>query len=311
MICVAICTRERPRMLHRMLTSCAAIILDQRSEIMFVVIENGKISGAEEVVDSFRNDIDIHYINEPKLGIVNARNASIEFFLDSSADWMASFDDDEVVSPEWLGAMLDAMECFPECNVFAGPHIRQSPKTASRWFPFENPKKIETGTPEWNVSTANVLFNRKVFSPDCMGLRFHPAFNFSGGEDTQLFYNLKDNGQKILWVSDATVVEPTIDERGTFAAQSQRLVARSQNWGKINIMRLGNFRGRLLVFWFMLATTLNVFSFAVLGTLVLVASENRGVKVLSKSLKNGLAAKGYFKSLFLKDGNYYADTDGF
>lgn len=310
MICIAICTRERPKMLHQMLTSCAAIIQDKRSDLTFVVIENGEKKGAEAVADLFRAELDIQYVNEPNLGIVNARNASIEFLLASNADWMASFDDDEMVSPEWLCAMLDAMDQFPECNVFAGPQIRLAPETASRWFPFKSPKKLATGTPEWNVSTANVLFNRKVFSLDGLGLRFHPEFNFSGGEDTQLFYKLKDSGEQILWVCDAECIEPTIEERGTFVAQSERLVARSQNWGKINIMRFGNLRGGLLVCWFMLVTTVNVFSYAVIGIIVLVVSEDKGVAVLSKSLRSGLSAVGYFKALFLKDGRYYKVTDG-
>ena len=311
MICISICTRSRPKMLRRLLTSCAEILPDDRAKIMLVVVENGEPAEASAIVDAFREELDLHYVNEPNLGIVNARNASIDFFLTTEAEWMASFDDDELVSPDWLKAMLDAMESYPSCRVFAGPQVRLAPENASRWFPYKSPKKMETGTAVWNVSTANVLFNRSVFSKKGLGLRFHPDFNFSGGEDTHLFYTLKDRGEPILWVNDAECTEPTIEERGTFSEQVQRHVARSQNWGKIKIMRFGNIRGRLLVFWLMFASMLNVFSYAVIGALILVASEDKGVSILSKSLHNGLNAAGYFKSLILKGGNYYAKTDGY
>ena len=131
MICVTICTRERPKMLHRLLTSCTKIEPDNRSKLTFIVIENGEAAGVSSVVGEFQTQLDIAYVSEKKLGIVNARNAAVEQFLESGATWMASFDDDEIVSPGWLIAMLDAIDSYPECHVFAGPQIRIPPKNAS------------------------------------------------------------------------------------------------------------------------------------------------------------------------------------
>ena len=310
MICVAICTRERPKMLRRMLESCANLSRDHRSNTMFVIIENGEIGVAHSIVDEFSDELNICCINENRQGIVNARNAAIEFFLTLDADWMASFDDDEMVSSGWLKAMLDAIDRFPECRVFAGPQVRLESKEASIWFPPKKPKPMATGTKNWNVSTANVLFHRSIFSSDGLGVRFDSRFNFSGGEDTQLFYQLKDIGEQILWVSDAECVEPTIPERATFLAKAQRTIVRTQNWGTISLLRFGRILGGLLISWFMVASAINVFSYAIIGVIVLVFSEKSGVAMLSRSLENGCQAIGYFKTIFRKSGSYYVDTDG-
>lgn len=310
MICVTICTRERPKMLHRLLTSCAKIESDHRSKIAFIVIENGEAAGAYSVVDEFQPQLDISYVNEKNLGIVNARNTAVEIFLASGATWMGSFDDDGIVSPGWLVAMLDAIDSYPECRVFAGPQIRIPPKNASIWFPHRESKFIDTGTKNWNVSTANILFQRNIFAKDGLQAKFDPRFNLSGGEDTQLFYTLKDLGEDILWVSEAECIEPTIDARGTFRAKSERIIVRAQNWGNIVLLRFGRLTGGLLVFWYLFASILNVFSLAIFGTFVLIFSETKGIEVLSRALQSGFQAIGYFKSLFLKNGEYYANTDG-
>ncbi len=310
MICVVICTRERPQMLHRLLFSCTKIDPDQRSKLSFIVVENGEAAGALSVVNEFQTQLDISYVNEKNLGIVNARNTAVEHFLASGAAWMASFDDDEIVAPGWLTAMANAIDSYPECRVFAGPQIRIPPKTASIWFPQKVPKPMDTGTKNWNASTANVLFQRSVFAKDGLQMRFDPGFNFSGGEDTQLFYRLKGLGVDILWVSDAKCTEPTIDARGTFRAKSDRIVIKAQNWGDIVRQRRGRTVGGLLVVWYLLASVLNVFSFTIIGIPVLIFSETKGIYVLSRALENAFQAIGYFKSLFLKSGEYYAQTDG-
>lgn len=310
MICVTICTHERPKMLHRLLTSCTKIKPDDRSKPTFIVVENGEASGASSIVDGFTAQLDISYVNEKELGIVNARNTAVEKFLLSGATWMASFDDDEIVSPGWLTAMLDAIDSYPECRIFAGPHIRIPPKNASIWLPHRVPKTMETGTINWDVSTANILFQRSIFSKNGLQSRFDTRFNLSGGEDTLLFYTLKDLGQEILWVSTAECVEPTIEARGTFRAKSNRILVKSHNWGKILLLRFGPLAGGLLVIWYLFASVLNVFSFAFIGAFAIVLSESKGIYFLSRSLQSGFQVIGYFKSLFLKNGKYYKNTDG-
>jgi len=70
---------------------------------------------------------------------VNARNAGIEALMDTGADWMATFDDDEAIS---------------------GPQIRVLPEGHSKWLKAPTKPNPETGMRVWNASTGNALFHR-------------------------------------------------------------------------------------------------------------------------------------------------------
>ena len=67
MICITICTRQRPKMLRRALESCKNITPDQRSSVRFIVIENGAAETAQVIVSEFEPYLDIQYYHEPKL----------------------------------------------------------------------------------------------------------------------------------------------------------------------------------------------------------------------------------------------------
>ena len=291
--------------------SCLDIEPAADCSLEFIVVENGPDDLAHTVVQKFECALDIRILSEPNLGIVKARNAGIEAFLNSEADWMASIDDDVIVSPGWLSAVASAVGAYPDCNIFAGPQHRIASENAGRWLPHRPFPEMETGTINWNVSTANVIFRRHVFAPDGLGLRFDTNFNLSGGEDTRLFYILKDKGENIRWVKEATVAEPTTDARSTFRARAARYSLQAHNWGRLNVLRFGGGMGRLLVLWFMIASAMNVVSFGLIGIFALVYSEPLGIKIYNKSLINACEAVGYFRALFLKPSNFYSSTDGY
>ena len=297
-------------MLERALQSCAGINPPPTCALEFIIAENGPEKTAQSVIKKFDDRLNIQLINEPRIGVVHARNACIEQFLKGTSDWMVSFDDDVIVSSGWLQALLLAIPAYPDCKVFAGPQVRLASKNAGRWLPHRPFPALKTGTINWNASTANVIFNRIIFDPDGLNLRFDPAFNLSGGEDTRMFYMLKDLKQNIRWISDAIVTEPTPETRATFKARASRFILQAHNWGRLNVIRFGPLWGRALVFWFMFASALNVLTLGLIGVFALVYSERLGIKVFNKSLINGCEAIGYFRALFLSHSQFYARTDG-
>jgi len=297
-------------MLERALHSCSEIEPHADYGLEFIVVENGSGDLATSVVQKFENTLEIKIVSEPNLGIVSARNAGIEAFLDSQAHWMASFDDDVIVSAGWLQAVASVIGAYPACNIFAGPQHRIAGAKAGRWLPHRPFPEMATGTVTWNVSTANVIFRRYVFAAEGLGLRFDPEFNFSGGEDTRLFYMLKDMDESIRWAKDALVTEPTADVRATFKARAARYSLQAHNWGRLNILRFAGGMGRILVFWFMFASAMNFVTYGLIGMFALVYSEQLGIKIYNKSLINGCEAIGYFKALFLKPSRFYSSTDG-
>lgn len=310
MICTVICTRERPKMLRRMLESCINITADDRSDMIYIIVENGPAEQAQEIVTAFSDRLNIQYVHEPKVGIVNARNKGIEAFLESGADWMASFDDDEEVSSEWLREMLNAITAHPFCKIFSGPQFRTLPDGANKWLAAKLRPNPVTGTIYWNVSTANTLFRREVFAEDNLNLRFHPLFNLSGGEDTYLFHQLKDLREPIIWVREAECFEPMTPIRTTFEARLKRNIQVSQNWAKMKKLRFGRVAGTTLVAITCLGSAVNFVVFGVVGGGVYVLNKNAGFHILNFGLKMGTETIGHFKGLFFQQGELYAEVQG-
>jgi len=311
MICVAVCTRKRPKMLRRLLESCSAIPTDSRTDLRFVIVENGSQSYGPELVSEFSGKLNIAYINEPEVGITNARNAAIEYFLNSDARWLGFLDDDEYVLEGWLAAMLNAIEQFPGCLAFAGPSDRQAVSGGSVLLSVETKRRMPTGTLHWNASTANVLLHRSVFSQSGYGIRFDPRFNKSGGSDTRLFFQLKDLGERMIWVDEAICIEPTIPDRAKLNVRTRRVLSQSQNWGKITILRFGPLIGGARNLLFSFLSLVNFVTHGIVGGFILIFSEKYGFAILSRSLKFGLKAIGLFQSNFFKSLVRYEDTDGY
>ena len=297
-------------MLKRVLQSCTEFVEHKDCEFEFTIVENGPENLAHGVVLPFQKTMSIRVVKEPAIGIVHARNTGIQSFLAGKSDWMVSFDDDVIVSANWLAAMLDAMKRFPDCRIFSGPQIRIAAKDSGIWLPHRPFPPQKTGAINWNASTANVVFHRQTFDSSGLNLRFDPKFNVSGGEDTRMFYMLKDIGENIRWVSEAVVSEPTIPERATFRARASRFTLQAHNWGRIHIIRFGRVIGSALVFWFMFASALNVLTYCLLGVFALIYSEPLGIRTFNKSLISGCEAAGYFKSLFLRKSRFYARVEG-
>ena len=310
MICISICTRERPKMLRRLLDSCTQITPDIRSGLQFIIIENGLIGEVSKIVSDFDSRLNIQYTHESALGIESTRNTGIEAFLKTGADWMATIDDDVTISDGWLIGMLDAVEKYPRCKVFSGPHHRITPEGANRWLEPKARPNPETGTQVWDASTANALFNRSVLAPDGLGLRFHPLFNLSGGGDTHLFFELKDLGEDVLWVREAECFEPTVIERTLLRARLKRRTQSAQSWGKSVILRTGKLRGGSVILKYALICSVNFVSFGVAGGVIRIFNANTGITILNKSLTFGCHAVGYFKALFWPLGEIYAKIDG-
>lgn len=311
MICVAICTRQRPKMLRRLLKTCENISPDARTEMQFLVVENGPAEDSERIVNDFKGKLDITYHHEPRVGLVFARNAAIDAYLETGATWMGMFDDDEIISEQWLTAMLDAVEQYPDCKSFTGPHIRITPVEAINRQPKVNKTlAYKTGKVIWNVTTANMLIKREVFASDGLNLRFNPMFNLSGGEDTCLFYTLKDLGEKIIWVQEAKTFEPTVVERTQRSILIDRNIHMGQNWGRLTILRFGRWRGGALNIFYMFRESVNFITFGLTGIMVSIFSQKHGHSIVNSAMGKGLYAVGVYKSFFALLGTHYKDVIG-
>lgn len=99
-VSVVICTHERPGALARCLRSLQE--LEEKPHEILVVDNAPQTPSTRELVE--RNS-GIRYVCEQKLGLSRARNAGIR---NTNGDIVAFTDDDVIVDPRWISALLHA-----------------------------------------------------------------------------------------------------------------------------------------------------------------------------------------------------------
>jgi glycosyltransferase involved in cell wall biosynthesis len=113
---VAICTKDRPKRLARLLASIAAI--RDRSHFAGVdvlVVDNASTDeDTRQVTFSWP---DVRYVREPKPGLNFARNAALD---NATGDLLAFLDDDVVVDRDWLNGLAAAWREAPHAGGFTG-----------------------------------------------------------------------------------------------------------------------------------------------------------------------------------------------
>ncbi|MBB3998175.1 glycosyltransferase family 2 protein [Aureimonas pseudogalii] len=133
-----------------------------------------------------------------------ARNLTVEH---ARGETLAFVDDDEWVGPDWLHALVRALNASGADAVF-GPVTAHYPEGANRFIVWGDPftkSPGPTGEPVRYASTANCLVRRRVFFD--LGLRFDPALGRSGGEDADLFRRLQKMGGTLASAPEARIDE--------------------------------------------------------------------------------------------------------
>src|SRR5690606_23228060 len=130
------------------------------------------------------------------------------------ASYIATIDDDAEAPAHWLTTMLDTARRHDAAIVFGAVRRKLPPDAPdhivrSGVFQLHNPP---TGSTEWLVyNTANALLRREaaLWRPG----PFRPDYGRTGGEDTELFFSLRQAGHKIVWCREAEVNETVSPER--------------------------------------------------------------------------------------------------
>lgn len=227
-ICIGIASRDRPKMVAELLDSIGRLEM-ANLELAIILVENGDGEVLRPAVDSFAatyGQIKIHYLVEPRLGVVFARNAALEFAVKSDFDSLAFVDDDEVVTPSWI-AELYAEQQRGKYDMIGGPievFVRSSLLSywegivwkglSSRSKQVERmcaAKKASGQDAKIVLSTNNCLINLPFVRSG--QLRFNDRYNLTGGEDTRFFHDARRLGAKTGWAPKAVVLEGIVRER--------------------------------------------------------------------------------------------------
>lgn len=215
-IAIVIATYKRPEALMKLLSSLADLHFTAYSPtIKLVIVDNSIEQEAEAVVCALqeRMPYETIYDLEPRKGLSFVRNKTVEVAGD--VDLIAFVDDDEVASPQWIEALLTALDKYG-ADIVRGPVISRYGSEPPLWIKqrkfFQRPK-YQDGRRLMNASTNNVLVKtawlKKIDPP------FDPRFNRSGAEDSFLFRQLHRRGAKIVWAENAVVEEVLPDDRLT------------------------------------------------------------------------------------------------
>ena len=112
---VAICTRDRPQRLERLLRSLHDLPPSEFRQVTVLVVDNASSD------DSTRRAVEgfpaVRYVLEPKGGLDFARNAALR---NAEGDLLAFLDDDVVVDRGWLNGLYRAWRDAPDAGGVTG-----------------------------------------------------------------------------------------------------------------------------------------------------------------------------------------------
>ena len=210
---VVICTYNRPLMLAATVRSCLADATRRGTPYEIVIADNSRDGHADALVTALIGGaVPVHAVRAGPPNISIARNAGIAA---SKAPLVAFLDDDLVVEPGWLDALVDALAggadgaIGPVRPVFEGAAPPWDPAgarfTRVLQAPDGTPIIPSASTPGFVVSTASSIWRRATCLTD--PVVFDPAFGASGGEDLDLYLRLERRGRRFVWSAGAGVHE--------------------------------------------------------------------------------------------------------
>lgn len=226
LICLTVCTRGRPDLLHRALASVRALEPPLRHRTCLVVVENEHEPKLERDIADLDLGMEVHYRHEDRIGIVHARNMALDTAEALGATWVASFDDDEELLPDWLRAYEDAMEAHPGARMLSGPYWYRYPDGYPAVLERDGPERADAEAKRPRPAPGNVLIHRDVFGQDGVHIRFHPWFNLTGGEGQTYFQVAKAAGYPMTWVPRAIIREDRDGARARFGHILYRAMTR-------------------------------------------------------------------------------------
>jgi glycosyltransferase involved in cell wall biosynthesis len=111
---VAVCTRDRPPQLERLLQSLERLPTRLANFWEVIVVDNAPSDGRTREIAHTHH---AQYFLEPRPGLDFARNRALH---EARGDYLAYLDDDVVVDFGWLKGLLDAISRFPEVGAVTG-----------------------------------------------------------------------------------------------------------------------------------------------------------------------------------------------
>lgn len=223
---VVICTWNRAESLQKTLESIENCRVPSGIDWEVLIVDNNSTDATSAVCQFFlqKNPKRYRCLLEKRQGKSFALNTAIE---NARGDIIAFTDDDVLVEPDWLFAVLVAFDAY-DCLGVAGKIVPvwNSPKPA--WFSVDGPYRLMMAIVEYDLGNqnqpcrienppygANLALRKGAFD------RYGPFRTDLGpvagttfrGEDTEYCRKLMSQGEKLIYVPGAVVYHPVPEER--------------------------------------------------------------------------------------------------
>ena len=199
-----------------------------------VIVANNSGPAAHDHIDAIVAESGVRAVCECRVIDSSQNNISTgrNIVLDSANEEHLVFvDDDEYPVSTWLVALLETMYKL-DCKLVAGPILPVFPSVAPEWVravDLHNTEGLVTGDPIDYAASGNFLMHRKGVE----SLRFGESFGKSGGEDTEFFLQLKDQGYQLFWCREAIVYEDIPAAKSTPEYMRQRFMTQGRSYRNI------------------------------------------------------------------------------
>lgn len=232
---ICVCTFRRSAVVDT-IASIGALNRPDGLAVRLIVADNDETPSARERVTASAGaqGLDLVYVHAPASNISLARNACLDH---SHADWVAFLDDDEIVTPDWLQAMIDCAN-RGDADVVLGPVRAIYPVSAPDWM---RNGDFHATRPVWVEGvirtgyTCNALLHQTA--APLAGQRFRLDLGRSGGEDTDFFDRAVRSGARIAFAEAAEITEIVTPARANFKWLMQRRFRSGQSHGSLLLGR--------------------------------------------------------------------------
>jgi len=208
---VAVCipTLQRPLLLGALLDSLGRLrFAGTPPRVRVVVADNDAGAQALQTVEEarVRTGLDLEHVHVPERNISLARNQAVQAALAWGAEWVAFVDDDEVVHPDWLQALLDAQRRWG-ADAVSGRVDPAYAADAPAWVVrggFFTRSTPPAGTPMEFPQMCNALVSARMLEDP---QPFDPGYGRTGGSDALFFARWHRAGARMVSAPDAVVEE--------------------------------------------------------------------------------------------------------
>lgn len=205
-ICIA--TYYREDQLAKLITRLHELETGGLFSFSVIIADNSPEATARSVVEngfSSSSGINHQYIHQPVKNIATTRNVAAKA---SDSDYIAFIDDDEIPKKDWLLNLYKASVSH-NADVVNGPIVPDFAVPAPAWIQaseYFNADPRKTGTTGYySAATNNCLIKAELIRS--LEKPFSEHYGISGGEDSEFFYRLRQQGKVFCWCGEAQVIE--------------------------------------------------------------------------------------------------------